>query len=376
MTDHLHPEHSDLDSPPCSLRRPLLGATLMGTALSLLGMPPAALAQRRGQEEEIVPDRYRNNPQVQAFAARMVSQHGYDRVALDTLFASTVYSATVARLIMPAASPARKNWAVYRSRFVEPIRINAGRRFWQQHDATLRRAEAEYGVPAEVIVGIIGVETIYGRDTGNFRVMDALATLAFDYPDTPNREARSKMFLGQLEDFLLWCRDSRMDPFSVLGSYAGAIGIPQFMPTSIRAYATDFDGDGRIDLRNSPTDAIGSVARFLQMHGWEPGRPVVWDIAQDEGSRGVAAAGADGEPYPQRTLDQFVTAGLRLASPVDMRAESQTSVLVVDLPSPGRPVEYKLGLRNFYVLTRYNRSFFYAQAVYDLGQAVKATAPV
>lgn len=358
-----------------TLRRPLLGAALAGTALSLLGLPMAASAQRSRavQEEEIEPGRYRNSPQVRAFIERMATEHSYDRSVLDGIFATTVYSATVARLIMPAASPARKNWGVYRSRFVEPIRINAGVRFWQQHEGTLRRAEAEYGVPADIIVGIIGVETIYGRDTGNFRVMDSLSTLAFDYPETPNRESRSKMFLGQLEDFLLWCRESRMDPFSVLGSYAGAIGIPQFMPASIRAYATDYDADGRIDLRNSPTDAIGSVARFLQLHGWEKGRPVVWKIADDEGSRGVAAAGADGEPYPNHTLDRFITAGLRLNEPVDVRAEAQTSVLVVDLPSPNRPVEYKLGLRNFYVLTRYNRSFFYAQAVYDLGQAVKNT---
>jgi membrane-bound lytic murein transglycosylase B len=370
MTDHQR-HRSPITS---SSRRPLLGAALMGTALSLLGMP-AGYAQRRAQEEEIVPGRYRNHPQVQMFTSRLVSQHGFDRSGLDAIFASTVYSATVARLIMPAASPARKNWAVYRSRFVEPIRINAGRRFWKQHEATLRRAEAEYGVPPEIIVGIIGVETIYGRDTGNFRVIDALTTLAFDYPDTPNRDARSKMFLGQLEDFLLWCRESSMDPFSVLGSYAGAIGIPQFMPTSIRAYATDFDADGRIDLRNSATDAIGSVARFLEMHGWERGRPVAWDIASDTGSRGIAEAAADGEAFPRRTLDELLKAGMQLASPVSAQ-EGQTPVLVVDLPSPARPVEYKIGLRNFYVLTRYNRSFFYAQAVYDLGQAVKATNPV
>ncbi len=126
-------------------------------------------------------------------------------------------------------------------------------------------------MPASVIVGIIGVETIYGRDMGTFRVLDSLSTLAFDYPDTPNREARSTLFRNQLADYLLWCRDTRTDVYSVLGSFAGAIGIPQFMPTSLREYAIDYDNNGRIDLRNSPTDAIGSVARFLHLHGWEPG---------------------------------------------------------------------------------------------------------
>ena len=244
-------------------------------------------------------------------------------------------------------------------------------RFWQQYGDTLRRAENEFGVPADVIVGILGVETIYGRDMGNFRVIDALSTLAFDYPDTPNREDRSTMFRNQLKDFLLWCRDTGTDTFSVLGSYAGAVGIPQFMPTSIREYAIDYDRDGHIDLRNSAVDAIGSVARFLQMHGWEPNRPVMWNIAGDADSQGIAAAAADGQPYPGMTLSRLTRAGLALAPGVDTAREQETEVLMIDLPTPGQPTEYRVGLRNFYVLTRYNRSFFYAAAVYELGQAVR-----
>ncbi len=144
------------------------------------------------------------------------------------------------------------------------------------------------------------------------------------------------------------------------------------MPTSLREYAIDYDGDGRIDLRSSATDAIGSVARFLQLHGWEPGRPVVWRISADEGSRGIAAAAADGEPWPTRTLNQLLKAGLRVDEPIDTTREGETGVLVVDLPTPSETTDYMLGLRNFYVLTRYNRSFFYALAVYQLGEAVKA----
>lgn len=359
-----------------SLRRPLLGAAIAATGLGLCGLSPLSMAAGKRRvalrEEEIEPGRYRDNAQTQAFIDDMATRHGFAREQLADWFGQTVYSATVARLILPPATPGRKSWRAYRSRFIEPIRINAGVRFWQQNRATLRRAEAEFGVPASVIVGIIGVETIYGRDMGTFRVMDSLSTLAFDYPATPNRDARSAMFRNQLSDYLLWCRDTGTDVFSVLGSYAGAVGIPQFMPTSLREYAIDYDGDGHVDLRNSPTDAIGSVGRFLQLHGWEAGRPVVWRIAGDDGSRGVAAAAADGEPWPTRTLNQLLKAGLRVDEPIDLASEGETGVLIADLPTPDQPTEYRVGLRNFYVLTRYNRSFFYALAVYELGEAVKA----
>lgn len=365
MTDHQR-----------SLRRPLMGAALTAAALGLCGISPRLLAAGKRRvsvrEEEIEPGRYQNHPQARAFIDDMVARHGFERAELDAWFSQAVYSATVSRLIMPPSTPGRKSWRAYRSRFIEPIRINAGVRFWQQNRETLRRAEAEFGVPASVIVGIIGVETIYGRDMGTFRVIDSLSTLAFDYPDTPNRDARTKLFRDQLTDYLIWCRDTKTDVFSVLGSYAGAIGIPQFMPTSLREYAIDYDGDGRIDLRNSATDAIGSVGRFLQLHGWEPGRPVVWRIAGDDGSRGIAAAAADGEPWPTRTLNQLTRAGLRVDEPIDTQREGETGVLIVDLPTPDQPTEYMIGLRNFYVLTRYNRSFFYALAVYQLGEAVKA----
>ena len=365
MTDHQR-----------TLRRPLLGGALTAAALGLCGISPRLLAAGKRRvsvrEEEIEPGRYQNHPQTRAFIDEMVASNGFQRAELEGWFSQAVYSTTVARLIMPPTTPGKKSWRAYRSRFIEPIRINAGVRFWQQNRETLRRAEAEFGVPASVIVGIIGVETIYGRDMGNFRVLDSLSTLAFDYPDTPNREARTKLFRNQLADYLLWCRDTKTDVFSVLGSYAGAIGIPQFMPTSLREYAVDYDGDGHIDLRNSPTDAIGSVGRFLQLHGWEQGRPVVWQIANDDGSRGVAAAAADGEPWPTRTLNQLTRAGLRVDEPIDVAREGETGVLIADLPTPDQPTEYVIGLRNFYVLTRYNRSFFYALTVYQLGEAVKA----
>jgi membrane-bound lytic murein transglycosylase B len=361
MTDHQR-----------TLRRPLLGAALTAAALGLCGISPRLLAAGKRRvsvrEEEIEPGRYQNHPQTRAFIDEMVAATASSGPSSRVWFSQAVYSTTVARLIMPPTTPGKKSWRAYRSRFIEPIRINAGVRFWQQNRETLRRAEAEFGVPASVIVGIIGVETIYGRDMGNFRVIDSLSTLAFDYPDTPNRDARTKLFRNQLADYLLWCRDTKTDVFSVLGSYAGAIGIPQFMPTSLREYAVDYDGDGHIDLRNSPTDAIGSVGRFLQLHGWEQGRPVVWRSPTTMAAealprpRPTANRGRHARSTSSRAPDCAWTSRSTSPRRRNRRADRRSA-------TPDQPTEYVIGLRNFYVLTRYNRSFFYALAVYQLGEA-------
>jgi membrane-bound lytic murein transglycosylase B len=337
------------------------------------GQPQPAVPQGQTFEEEIIPQRYANNPNVDAFINDMVARYDFDESALHALFAGVSYSATAVKLVTPSPSPSVKNWRVYQSRFLDQIRINAGVRFWRANQATLQRAYEEFGVPPEVIVGIIGVETIYGRFMGNFRVLDALTTLSFDYPNTANRADRQATFRKNLEDYLVWTHDSQIDPTTVLGSYTGAIGIPQFLPSSIVQYAVSYDGRKQIDLRTSQADAIGSVANYLRQNGWESGRPVVWKIGSDAGSLGVAQAAADGQPEPHWPLDQLLRAGLLLNEPgVDIASEAGTPVTVVDLPSPGRGTEFMLGLKNFYVLTRYNRSFFYALAVYQLGQRVKA----
>jgi membrane-bound lytic murein transglycosylase B len=337
------------------------------------GQPQPSVPQGQTFEEEIIPQRYANNANVDAFINDMVARYDFDESALHALFAGVSYSATAVKLVTPSPSPAVKNWRVYQSRFLDPVRINAGVRFWRENQATLQRAYEEFGVPPEVIVGIIGVETIYGRYMGNFRVLDALTTLSFDYPNTANRGDRQATFRKNLEDYLVWTRDAQIEPTTVLGSYTGAIGIPQFLPSSITQYAVDYDGNKHIDLRTSPADAIGSVANYLRQNGWESGRPVVWRIGSDAGSLGVAQAAADGQPEPHWPLEQLLRAGLLLNEPgVDVAAEAGTPVTMVDLPSPGRGTEFKLGLKNFYVLTRYNRSFFYALAVYQLGQKVKA----
>ncbi len=303
---------------------------------------------------------------VTEFIDEMSNEHGFDREALRAHFSRTHYIDAVVKLINPPPAGRPKNWTAYRERFVEPQRLQAGVAFWNRHEDALRRAEAEFGVPANIIVGIIGVETFYGRDTGRFRVVDALTTLAFAYPDTPNRDARKDYFRNELRQVLLYARENEVDPFALHGSFAGAIGWPQFMPGSIRKYAVDFDGDGKIDLRNSPIDAIGSVGSFLANHGWLSGLPLVYPVAVSSASD-AGWPGLIGQSLEARhTLAQMKEAGVNVALAVP---ESITYGLV-DLQDGNRPTRYWIGTGNFFAITQYNRSFFYAMAVIELGQAV------
>lgn len=307
--------------------------------------------------------------EVAAFMNQMVEKHGFDRAELESTFRQIRYVEKTIQLMKPAPPSRPKNWQAYRSRFVEPIRINAGVAFWEEHADALARAEERYGVPAEIIVGIIGVETVYGRHTGNFRVLDALTTLAFDYPNTANRLARMKFFRGELENTLLLARETGTDPFSLFGSYAGAIGWPQFMPGSIRRYAVDFDGNGKIDLRTSPVDAIGSVASFLVEHGWKTGEPIVFPaaVATSETAHGWEAFIGQSLEATFK-LDELKAAGVSasIEPPPDLQFG------LVDLQNGDAPTEYWLGAPNFFAITKYNRSFFYAMSVIELGRAVRS----
>jgi membrane-bound lytic murein transglycosylase B len=342
-----------------------------------VGCVVASLLGASDVQQPAVPS-YGDRPEVQAFIQTMVASHQFDAPNLSHLFGEVQYNAEAVALVAPAKVPVRKNWRVYRSRFVEPQRIRAGVAFWKENREVLEKAEKEFGVPAEILVGILGVETIYGRGMGRFPVLDVLTTLAFDYPDSPSKPGRSAMFLHELEEYLVWCRDTQQDPTTFTGSYTGAIGIPQFLPDSIRAYGVDYDGDGRIDLRGSAADAIGSVARYLKEHRWQTGRPVLWPVARSSKSLAAAEQMADGDPELKETIGGMLDAGIRplgINSPLRLKrfrkAENDTKALLVDLPTPDRPTEYRIGLTNFYVITRYNHSFFYATAVVDLGQAVK-----
>lgn len=315
---------------------------------------------------------------VAEFIDQMVEKNGFDKTELQKLFSKVHHVDSAIRLMRPAPPGRPKNWHAYRARFVEPIRIQAGVQFWNDYADTLQRAEDTYGVPAEIIVGILGVETIYGRNTGNFRVLDAVTTLAFDYPDTPNRDARKAYFRGEVENTLLFARESGIDPFSLLGSYAGAIGLPQFMPGSIRKFAVDFDGNGKIDLRNSPADAIGSVAHYLAMHGWKRGEPAVFPVTVSTVvDNGVPAN--RWENYIGQGLEaKFSLAELKAAGVmpnVVPNAEPPTDLLyaLVDLQNGTEATEYWLGAANFFAITQYNRSYFYAMSVIDLGRAVRQT---
>ena len=347
----------------------------LGIALALLSgllsaadpLPPVAPA-------------YRDHAEARALAQELAERHGFDAQALLRLLGEVHFNAEAAALAGPPSVPVQRSWRVYRSRFVEPQRIRAGVAFWREHAACLARAQRDYGVPEEVLVGLLGVETIYGRRMGRFPVLEVLATLAFDYPEAPNRPERAAMFRQELAAYLLWCRDTGQDAATFTGSYTGAIGIPQFLPSSIRAYAVDYDGDGRIDLTASAEDAIGSVAHYLKAQGWQRGRPILWPAASTQRSRTVLAARADGSPALQWRVGDLLDLGVLPPGTLSGRtraarqAERETRAVLVDLPTPGRPTEYRIGLNNFCVITRYNRSFFYAVSVVELGQAVQRAA--
>ena len=273
----------------------------------------------------------------------------------------------ITRWVLPAPSGTPKNWRVYRSRFIDPVRIAAGVAFWQAHAATLERAEQEYGVPAAIIVGIIGVETIYGRDTGNFRVLDALATLSFDFPQAHPRAAeRQAFFLGELEQLLSLAHRTGVDPLKLRGSYAGAMGLPQFMPSSWARYAIDFDGDGRVDLFRSPADVIGSVANYFKAFGWQPGMPTHYPVQFDAAYLDLPALLAP-DILPTFSAASMAAKGLLL----DPRGQHHAGPMaLVELQNGGDPPQYVAGTDNFYAITRYNWSSYYAMAVIELGEAV------
>jgi membrane-bound lytic murein transglycosylase B len=304
---------------------------------------------------------------VREFADEMATRHGFGRSELDDLIKQVRFVESAVQLVRPAPPGKPKNWQAYSERFIEPIRINSGVRFWNENADTLARAQAQYGVPAEIIVGIIGVETLYGRDTGRFRVVDALTTLAFAYPETPNRAARMAFFRSELEHTLLFARQSGIDPLSILGSFAGAVGMPQFMPGNILKYGVDFDGDGHVDLRNSAADAIGSVANFLVAHGW------------NRDDQGPAAFSADVSPL--RTWESMLGGGLAARYRPDELTAAGVATQValpagrlyglVDLQNGADPTEYWVANDNFFAITNYNRSYFYAMSVVELGRAVR-----
>jgi membrane-bound lytic murein transglycosylase B len=308
---------------------------------------------------------YGRREDVLRFAAEVAARHGLDASTLERQLAEARKLPSVQRLIMPPPAGTAKNWAAYRDRFVEPQRIQAGLAFWRANERWLEAAEARWGVPASLVVGIIGVETFYGRHTGSFRAIDALATLAFDFP--PGRRDRSEFFRSELEQLLLLAHREKVEPASYKSSYAGALGLPQFMPGSLTRWAVDFDDDDHIDLQRNPADAIGSVAHYLAAFGWVRDMPTHYAVAApvDVSDRAHLLSP---DILPSFTPAQFAERGAELAAPA--RAHDGLLALV-ELQNGDAAPSFVAGTSNFYAVTRYNWSSYYAMAVIELGQAVR-----
>ncbi|AYQ29090.1 MULTISPECIES: lytic murein transglycosylase B [unclassified Polaromonas] len=312
---------------------------------------------------------YSTRPEAMQFADDMAARRDLDPDWVRDAIGQSRYNATVVRLMQPPTKAFVKNWRVYRSRFIDPVRIEAGRRFWLENQQTLERAEKEYGVPAEIIVGIIGVETIYGRDTGSFRVIDALTTLAFDFPaNHPRAKERSEFFKGEIEQFLTLQSRREASPFDARGSFAGAMGMPQFMPSSWIKYAVDFDGDGNIDLWASPADVIGSVASYFKAFNWQPGMPTHYPVSFDKSRLNMDALMAP-DILPTFSVASFTDKGAVLEGPA---LQHQGPLALVELLNGQDAPQYVAGTENFYAITRYNWSSYYAMAVIELGREVAA----
>jgi membrane-bound lytic murein transglycosylase B len=303
---------------------------------------------------------YSKHPLAPAFIDEMVQQHGFTASEVESILRSAEKRQPILDAI---ARPAEKSktWKEYRPIFIVPMRITNGLAFWQEHRAALAAAEKQYGVPAEIIVAIIGVETNYGRNMGSWKVIDALTTLAFDYPP------RAPFFRSELVNYFILTREQKHNPLEFKGSYAGAMGFGQFMPSSYRNFAVDFSGDGFTDIWNNPTDAIGSVANYFKKHGWQSGKAVVVPARLSQARAQVIANDAFNKVVPPAlTLGEWKKIGV---VPVT-KASKNLPAIAIEFDGVNG-LEYWFGLQNFYTITRYNRSPMYAMAVYDLSLELK-----
>ena len=319
--------------------------------------------QRDGDPDTVT---YGRRDDAMALADALAERHQLDPDWARAQLARARYLPAVARLIMPPPAGTAKNWAAYRSRFIEPQRLAAGLVFWKAHERWLDEAQARYGVPPELVVGIIGVETFYGRITGGFRVLDALATLSLDFPS--GRKDRSAFFRDELGEFLRLAQSQQFDPTQVKGSFAGAIGLGQFMPGSINRHAVDFDGDGRIDMSGSAADVIGSVANYLAHFGWQRGMPTHYPVTPPVDSADRAALLAP-DILPSFSAQQMVERGAETSA---AGLGHVGPLALVELQNGDAAPSYIAATQNFYTVTRYNWSSYYALAVIELGQAVAA----
>jgi len=371
----------------------MLSIVLLLAACSSTPIQQASPTETIVNQSEDVATEARFNQNLNELITQIAQTQGIPQAILESGFLDAKTIPSIRKLVLPPSGSFKKNWVAYRKRFIEPVRLKAGKAFWEQNQAFLSKVQQESGVPAEVIVSIIGIETIYGRQTGNFRVKDVLSTLAFSYPDTPNKASREQLFKDQLQELILmcWTEDGGSLPannsnqglspsrfnscLNQNSSYAGAIGLPQFMPGSIRNFAVDGDGDGRIDLKQSPKDAIASVGNFMKKHGWQPGMPIYFPV--QEAAINEARDLADGEPQLKYTIQELISKGILTNEQGDLQSggvEPQSKALIVDLPYPDKDdndqVRYVVGLNNFLTIVQYNRSYFYAQSVAEFAEAL------
>lgn len=296
--------------------------------------------------------------EVQTFINEMVKEHQFDRTYLTNLFSQYKTSNEVIKHISKPFEST--TWDKYRRHFLNPKRISGGVTFWKENQGLLEQASQRYQVPVEMIVAIIGVESFYGHYAGKYPIMEALSTLSFDYPP------RSKFFKSELEHYLLMTREQKLDPTQLKGSYAGAMGMPQFIPSSYRHYGVDFDKSGSIDLINNLSHAIGSVAHYFKAHGWQPNQPVLHKAkVSGQGYKKLQTADKR-NPKPTLSLAQLKAAGVES---VDKITDMKAPVAFLEIDT-GKEKQYWLGHKNFYVITRYNRSTNYAMAVYELSQEI------
>lgn len=305
------------------------------------------------------------SPYLQEWANELARLQSIPIADIEKLLKSANYNAQAAKLMTPSKGRIKRSWSTYKNRFIEPIRIQAGLEFWQQHEAAINRSAQQYGVPPEIIVSIIGVETIYGNYTGDFKVLDALLTLGFSYPDN-SRPERGQLFRDQLADLIVLHHQGNLNAHEAKGSFAGAMGLPQFMPGSLMRYAVDADGDGEIDLYNSIPDITASVANFLIEHGWQTGLPVFASVQlQDNQAKTLV----DGGLKPLLDWDRIQQAQAIKAAPQSEQMWMHEPLGVIDLVEQSKgTAEYRLATPNFFAITSYNRSYFYAATVADFAE--------
>jgi membrane-bound lytic murein transglycosylase B len=343
----------------CAARLVEVGLLRVVVSLLIVALATACAASRASAAD----GDYAKRSDVRAFVDELVRDDGFRRAPLmralrDARFQPKIVEAMSRPLLEPP------KWFEYSPQLLAGPRIDAGVEYWNAHADALARAESAFGVPGEIVVAIIGVETYYGRYTGRYRAIDALATLAFDYP------RRAPFFRGELRQFLLLAREQGFSPLAPKGSFAGALGVPQFMPGSYRNYAIDFDADGRVDLWSDADDVIGSVAHFLARHDWHAGQPVLLPMSIDSQSRDLLLRRLDGGLSERRALDAWAADGVAaLDAPGDL-ADDPVGVLLLEEDAAER-IALRIACHNFYVITRYNRSRLYAAAVHELAKAIR-----